>query len=101
MSYKDIKLLYGDEVITDFIPADMNVRVLEAEGITPSFTDVQARFDTILKKPIDSKPLKDLVQNRSRSRIMILVDDATRPNKHTKILLPMLLEKLFDYGVKK
>jgi len=101
MSYKDVKLLYGDEVITDFIPADMNVRVLEAEGITPSFTNVQARFDEVLKKPVDSKPLKDLVKNRPRSRIMILVDDATRPNKHTKILLPMLLEKLFDYGVKK
>ncbi|MHA1969499.1 MAG: lactate racemase domain-containing protein, partial [Candidatus Hodarchaeales archaeon] len=95
MSYKDVKLLYGDEMITDFIPEDMNVRVLEAEGITPSFTDVQTRFDEILKKPVDSTPLAELVKERQRPRIMILVDDATRPNKHTKVLLPMLLEKLF------
>jgi len=101
MSWKNIKLLYGDEMITDFIPADMNARVLEAEGIEPVFTDVQARFDEILKKPVDSKPLENLVKNRPRSRIMILVDDATRPNKHTKIVLPMLLEKLFEYETKK
>ncbi len=101
MSWKNIKLLYGDEMITDFIPADMNARVLEAEGIEPVFTDVQARFDEILKKPVDSKSLEELVKNRPRSRIMILVDDATRPNKHTKIVLPMLLEKLFEYETKK
>lgn len=101
MSWKNIKLLYGDEMITDFIPADMNARVLEAEGIEPVFTDVQERFDEILKKPVDSKPLEELVKNRPRPRIMILVDDATRPNKHTKIVLPMLLEKLFEYETKK
>jgi len=101
MSWKNIKLLYGDEMITDFIPSDMNARVLEAEGIEPVFTDVQARFDEILKKPVDSKSLEELVKNRPRSRIMILVDDATRPNKHTKIVLPMLLEKLFEYETKK
>ncbi|MFX0086612.1 MAG: lactate racemase domain-containing protein, partial [Candidatus Hodarchaeota archaeon] len=101
MSWKNIKLLYGDEEITDFIPADMNVQVLEPEGIEPVFTNLQARFDLILKNPVDSKPLEKMVKNRPRSRIMILIDDATRPNKHTKILLPMLLEKLFEYGVKK
>ncbi|MHA2055209.1 MAG: lactate racemase domain-containing protein, partial [Candidatus Hodarchaeales archaeon] len=99
MSWKDIKLLYGDEEITDFIPADMNARVLEAEGITPNFTDVQLRFNYVLKNPVDSEPLEVMVNTRPRPRIMILVDDATRPNKHTKILLPMLLEKLYEYGV--
>ena len=98
MSWKDISLLYGDDKITDFIPADMNVKILEPKGITPNFTDVQERFDKILKNPVDSKPLEEMVKNRPRSPIMILVDDATRPNKHTKILLPMLLEKLYDWG---
>ena len=101
MSWKDIKLLYGDDLITDFIPADMNARVLEAEGITPNFTDVRVRFGYVLNNPVDSKPLEEMVKKRERPTIMILVDDATRPNKHTKILLPMLLEKLFDYGVEK
>ena len=101
MSWKDINLLYGDEIITHFIPADMNVRVLEAEGIVPDITDVQERFNKTIKKPVDSEPLDKMVKNRPRSPIMILVDDATRPNKHTKILLPMLLEKLFEYGTKR
>ncbi|MFX1516381.1 MAG: nickel-dependent lactate racemase [Promethearchaeota archaeon] len=101
MSYKDIALAYGDEMITDFIPADLNVRVLEPEKAQRTFTDLQARFDEIIKNPVDSPPLEEMVKNRSRPRIMILVDDATRPNKHTKILLPILLEKLFDYGVNK
>lgn len=101
MSYHNISLAYGDEIITDFIPAEMNVRVLEPEKAKRTFTDLQARFDEILKKPVDSAPLEEIVKNRPRPRIMILVDDATRPNKHTKILLPMLLEKLYDYGVNK
>ena len=101
MSWKDIKLLYGDEEITEFIPSDMNARVLEAEGITPNFTDVQMRFNFVLKNPVDSEPLEVMVNTRPRPPIMILIDDATRPNKHTKILLPMLLEKLFEYGVKR
>ena len=101
MSYKDIALAYGDEMVTDFIPADMNVHVLEPEKAKRTFTDLQARFNEILKKPVDSPPLEELVKKRQRPRIMILVDDATRPNKHTKILLPMLLEKLFEYGVNK
>ena len=98
MSWKDIKLLYGDEEVTDFIPADINARVLEAEGIKPDFTDIQERFNKILKNPVDSKSLEKLVKNRPRLPIIILVDDATRPNKHTKILLPMLLERLYEYG---
>ena len=99
MPYKDITLAYGDEMISDFIPADMNVRVLEPEKAKRTFTDLQSKFNEVLKNPVDSAPLEKLVKNRSRPTIMILVDDATRPNKHTKILLPMLLEKLFNYGV--
>ncbi|MFX0151531.1 MAG: lactate racemase domain-containing protein [Candidatus Hodarchaeota archaeon] len=99
MSFHNISLAYGDKIITDFIPVEMNVRVLEPEKAKRTFTDLQARFDEILKNPVDSAPLEKMVKNRPRPRIMILVDDATRPNKHTKILLPMLLEKLFDYGV--
>ncbi|UCE13690.1 MAG: DUF2088 domain-containing protein [Candidatus Heimdallarchaeota archaeon] len=101
MSYHDISLAYGDEIISDFIPADMNVRVLEPEKAKRTFTDLQARFDEILLNPVDSPPLEEMVKNRQRPRIMILVDDATRPNKHTKILLPLLFDKLFSYGVKK
>ncbi|MFX0184166.1 MAG: lactate racemase domain-containing protein [Candidatus Hodarchaeota archaeon] len=101
MSYHNISLAYGDEIISDFIPAEMNVRVLEPEKAKRTFTDLQARFDEILKDPVDSAPLEEMVRNRPRPRIMILVDDATRPNKHTKILLPMLFEKLYDYGVNK
>lgn len=101
MSYKDIALAYGDEMISHFIPADLNVRVLEPEKAKRTFTDLQARFDEIIKNPVDLPPLEEMVKNRQRPRIMILVDDATRPNKHTKILLPILFEKLFDYGVNK
>jgi len=86
MSWKDIKLLYGDEIITDFIPADMNVRVLEAEGITPNFSDVQERFNKVLKNPVDSKPLEEMVKNRPRPPIMVLVDDATRRNYSITVL---------------
>jgi nickel-dependent lactate racemase len=101
LSWKDITLLYGDDPISHFIPADMNARILEPEKAKRAFTDIQAKFDEILKNPVESPPLEEMVKKRERPRIMVLVDDATRPNKHTKILLPMLLEKLYDYGVNK
>lgn len=101
LSWKDITLLYGDDPISHFIPEDMNARILEPEKAKRTFTDIQARFDEILKNPVESPPLEEMVKRRERPRIMVLVDDATRPNKHTKILLPILLEKLYDYGVNK
>ena len=33
-------------------------------------------------------------------KVVILLDDHTRPNLHTPIILPLLLEKLVSYGVK-
>ncbi|MFW9856883.1 MAG: lactate racemase domain-containing protein [Candidatus Thorarchaeota archaeon] len=105
MSWKDITLLYGDEPISQFIPADLNVHVLEPPGLPEpgrTFTDLETRFEDIIANPVDSKALEELVKTRERSRVMILVDDATRPNKHTKILLPLLFKKLMeDYKVKK
>jgi nickel-dependent lactate racemase len=91
--------LYGDEPISHFIPADLDVHVLEPPGLPEpgrTFTNVEKRFNDILTNPIDSKGLEELIKNRERPRIMVLVDDGTRPNKHTKILLPLLFEKLLS-----
>ncbi|MHA2298161.1 MAG: lactate racemase domain-containing protein [Candidatus Hodarchaeales archaeon] len=101
MSYKKIVLAYGDKMVEDFISEDLNVHVLECPPCKRTFSDAQKRFDEVLNDPIDSSPLVELVKNRQKQQITIIVDDNTRPNRHTKIILPMLFEKLLSHGVKK
>ncbi|MHA1167794.1 MAG: lactate racemase domain-containing protein [Candidatus Hodarchaeales archaeon] len=101
MEYKKIELAYGDEIIADVIPKDMNARVLVCPPCERTFTDAGKRFDEILANPVDSPPLKELVEKRPKPQITVIVDDNTRPNKHTRILLPMIFNKLLSYGVNK
>ncbi|MFW9991046.1 MAG: nickel-dependent lactate racemase [Candidatus Odinarchaeota archaeon] len=101
MTYKDIKLAYGNEIVDRFIPMDLNSHVLVCPPSERTFTDLQKRFDEILENPVNSKSLEELVKNRQKQQVTIIVDDNTRPNKHTKIILPLLFEKLFAYGVNK
>ena len=58
MSWKNISLLYGDDLISEFIPADLNARILEPEKAERTFTDLQQRFDEIQPKlPFETEVL--------------------------------------------
>lgn len=104
MTYHSTPLKYGGQIIDEFIPKDVSdVTVLRVDEYTSDFTDLTSKLDKVLDSPIGSKPFNELVQDiySEGKRILFMVDDKTRPNIHTKILLPLIADRLQSIGVKK
>jgi len=104
MAYHDTPLKYGSQEINDFIPKTIaDVTVLRIDKYTPDFTDMKKRLNELLDSPLGTKPFNELVKDiySKGKRILFMVDDKTRPNLHTKILLPLLAERLLKIGVRK
>ena len=104
MSFHKTPLKYGATVIDQFIPEAMNdVTVLQIEKYTPDFSSFEAKLEEVLMKPLGSKPFDELVKEiyTKGKTVMFIVDDNTRPNIHTRILLPILTERLLGLGVQK
>ena len=58
------------------------------------------RLKNLLKNPIGSLSLKDLIIDKKAKKILIIVNDITRPTPY-KIILPPLLDVLRQVGIKK
>jgi nickel-dependent lactate racemase len=104
MAYHNTPLKYGNQEINDFIPRDIkDVSVLRVEKYTPDFTDMKKRLNQVLDSPLGTKPFNELAKEvySTGKRILFMIDDKTRPNLHTKILLPLLTERLLKIGVRK
>ncbi len=106
MIYHDINIKYGTQIINQFIPKGRGtVRVLESPLIHSQITSLKNDLEEILENPIDSPPLKDLISKYypgSGKSVIVIADDNTRPNLHTKLLHPLLLDYLINKcGVKK
>ncbi len=99
--FKNTPIDYGEDEINHFIPMSANAQYLEIEGDFPEIVDIENKLIEVLEKPIDSPPLKEVIKkNYTKGKaVIILVDDNTRPNLHTRILLPKLFPKIIDYGV--
>jgi len=54
----------------------------------------------LLKNPIGSHSLRELIQQKGAEKILIIVNDITRPTPY-KIILPPLLKELRQIGIKK
>ena len=98
MNYHDISIDYGDQTISQFIPKGRgNVQVIESPEVVSQITSIEKNLIEVLENPTNSPPLKDLVQKHytgSGKKILVLADDNTRPNIHTKIIFPLLLNYL-------
>ena len=97
----DTPIDYGEDEINDFIPKNAKAKYLEIKGDFPEIVKIEEKLYEVLEKPIDSPPLKEVIEkNYSKGKaVIILVDDNTRPNIHTRILLPILFPKIIEYGV--
>jgi nickel-dependent lactate racemase len=100
MSYHDISILYGSKTIDQFLPVGRGtVKVLESVNILSEITDLRIDFLSAIENPLNSPPLKEMVEQYypgSGKKILVLADDNTRPNQHTKLLHPILLEYLVN-----
>ena len=104
MTYHKTPLKYGDQIIDDFIPSGVtDVTVLRVDEYTPDFSDLKTRLNQILSNPLGTEPFDELVKGiyAPGKRILFMVDDKTRPNIHTKILLPLIAERLLNLGIRK
>ncbi len=100
MEYHDISIKYGSKTIDQFLPVGLGtVKVIEAGNIQSEITDLRTDLLSAIKNPLNSPPLKELVEQYypgSGKKILVMADDNTRPNQHTKLLLPPILEYLVD-----
>ena len=100
MSYHDISIQYGSKTIDQFLPVGRGtVKVLESTNIQSEITDLRLDLLSAIENPLNSPPLKEMVEQYypgSGKKILVLADDNTRPNQHTKLLHPILLEYLID-----
>jgi len=98
MTYHDICVDYGDQTISHFIPKGRGeIQVIESPEVVSLITSIEESLIEVLENPTNNPPLKDLVQKHytgSGKKILVLADDNTRPNIHTKILFPFLLKYL-------
>ncbi|MHA2191208.1 MAG: lactate racemase domain-containing protein, partial [Candidatus Thorarchaeota archaeon] len=104
MSYYKTPMKYGSVVVDEFLPSSLeNVSVLKVAEFIPDFTDFEKKLGEVLDSPLGSKPFDQIVGEAYEPgrTIMIIVDDNTRPNIHTRILLPLVSKRLMANGVAK
>jgi len=102
----DTPLLYNGKLANHFIPKDYQgrVKVLEEKEWEPEFENLEDELDNVLANPVGfNESLEQLVGRYygKNNKVLLLVDDNTRPNVHTKILLPLLIPRLIQYGINK
>lgn len=101
------RVIYGDETLEGIIPKKIleDGRLIEccAPGGHPPIKDVRQKLKEAMSDPIGPEgmpSLEEIVQSHYKGGLCtILVDDHTRENIHTRILLPMLLEELQSLGI--
>jgi nickel-dependent lactate racemase len=100
MDYHDIKILYGSDEITDFLPKGKGrIKVIDSPDVQNEISDLETDLIFALENPIHSPPLKELVQRHypeSNKKVLVLADDNTRPNTHTKLLHWLILDYLIE-----
>ncbi len=104
MQYHSTPLNYGGDEVDDFIPKSVkDVSILQVDEYIPDFKDFKKKLDEVLDSPLDTKPFDEFVENvyEEGKRILFMVDDKTRPNIHTKVLLPHVADRLLGLGVRK
>ncbi len=104
MDYHSTPLNYGGDEIDEFIPKSVkDVTILQVDEYTPDFSDFEKKLNEVLDSPIGSKPFNDFVMDvyEKGKRILFMVDDKTRPNIHTRKLLPFVADRLMKIGVQK
>ena len=85
-----IELPYGSEMVSLSVPHRNLLEVLEP-GDAAGVRNPAEMMRQALRSPVGKPPLRDLV--RAGQRVLVLVDDNTRPTPVYQVL-PALLEEL-------
>lgn len=96
---KKILLKYGNKRITLRLPDKNIIGVLSANETQPLKNPV-SKLEELLEKPINTNSLDQVIKTKKVKKILIIVNDVTRPTPYN-IILPPLLNKLEQAEVKK
>lgn len=94
-----MKLKYGKKEIRLPIQDKNIIKILNLEK-QEVLLNPENKLRELLKNPIGSPSLKDLIIQKKASKILIIVNDITRPTPY-EIILPPLLDELHQIGIKK
>ena len=94
-----MKLKYGKEEIRLPIEDKNIIKILNLEK-QKILLNSENRLKSLLKNPINSPSLKNLIIQKKAKKILIIVNDITRPTPY-KIILPPLLDESHQIGIKK
>ncbi|MHA2245746.1 MAG: lactate racemase domain-containing protein [Candidatus Hodarchaeales archaeon] len=99
-SYLKTPLWYEKEKISYFIPKGSNCRYLQVPK-AKLIRDLEETLKNAVNSPVESLSLEDMISKHYQQgeTVVILLDDTTRPNIHTRTLLPLLAKRLDEYGV--
>ncbi|HDI52552.1 MAG TPA: DUF2088 domain-containing protein, partial [Candidatus Bathyarchaeota archaeon] len=91
-----ITIPYGEEQVSFEIPKQSLAWIID-RGSREPYGDVAKALREALRRPVASRPLRELASNARR--VVILVDDYTRPTPQRQ-LLPTILNELREGGVR-
>ena len=101
MTHLDISIDYGTQSISKFIPKGRGtVKVIESPEVLTEITSLEEDLIKTIENPTGSPSLKELIKEHypgSGKKVVVLADDNTRPNLHTKLLHPLLLQYLITH----
>lgn len=107
--YLDTPISWGNEIINNFIPVkyEKQTKFLHPPDFSKKKMyegSIEDALEEVLDNPIGyDKSYNELVKEKyEKGRpIVLVVDDHTRPNIHTKIILPLMIKKTLSLGVPK
>ncbi|MEA2022051.1 MAG: nickel-dependent lactate racemase [Candidatus Caldatribacteriota bacterium] len=94
-----MKLKYGKEEIQLPIQ-DKNIIQILNSNRQKALLHPENRLKELLKNPINCSSLKDLVTQKGAEKVLVIVNDITRPTPYD-VILPPLLEELHYIGIRK
>ncbi|MBA7511959.1 Lactate racemase [subsurface metagenome] len=94
-----MKLKYGKEEIRLPIDDKNVIKILNLKKHKVILYP-ENRLKNLLKNPINCPSLKELIFQKKAQKILIIVNDITRPTPY-EVILPSLLDELHQIGIKK
>jgi len=94
-----MKLKYGKKEVQLQIQDQNIIKILNLEK-QKVLLNPEDKLRELLKNPISCPSLRELIFQKKASKILIIVNDITRPTPY-EIILPSLLDELHQIGIKK
>jgi len=95
----EVGLKYGDKSINFYLGDKNIIGILNAMQAMPLREPIK-KLEKLLENPTNSLPLEQLIKDKKAEKILIIVNDITRPTPYN-ILLPTLLKKLEETGIRR